>query len=80
MTESLPQLLHNLAIVRSTGELHPMVLRHEHLLPPRSLVWFAALLDSIQVGDAWAHRVVLDGKLYLRSQDTLMCYDLRAKP
>jgi outer membrane protein assembly factor BamB len=34
---------------------------------------------AVNVGDAWAHPVILDGRLYLRSQDTLMCYDLRAK-
>jgi outer membrane protein assembly factor BamB len=28
---------------------------------------------------AWAHPVIADGKLYLRDQATLMCYDLKAK-
>jgi outer membrane protein assembly factor BamB len=28
---------------------------------------------------AWAHPVILGGRLYLRDQDTLMCYDLKAK-
>lgn len=27
--------------------------------------------------DAWAHPVILDGKLYLRYHDTLTCYDVR---
>lgn len=27
--------------------------------------------------ESWAHPVVADGKLYLREQDVLMCYDLR---
>jgi outer membrane protein assembly factor BamB len=27
--------------------------------------------------DAWAHPVLLDGKLYLRYQDSLWCYDVR---
>ncbi len=27
--------------------------------------------------ESWAHPVVTDGKLYLREQDVLMCYDLR---
>ena len=31
----------------------------------------------VNVGDAWAHPVIHRGRLYLRSQDTLMCYDLR---
>jgi outer membrane protein assembly factor BamB len=30
-----------------------------------------------QQGNSWAHPVVADGKLYLREQDVLMCYDLR---
>ena len=29
--------------------------------------------------NAWAHPVVANGKLYLRDQDILLCYDLRAK-
>jgi outer membrane protein assembly factor BamB len=30
-------------------------------------------------GDAWAHPVVLDGRLYLRHHDSLWCYDVRPK-
>jgi outer membrane protein assembly factor BamB len=30
-------------------------------------------------GPSWSHPVVLDGKLYLREQDWLMCYDLKPK-
>ena len=29
-------------------------------------------------GPSWPHPAIHDGKLYLRSQDVLMCYDLRA--
>src|SRR6185369_6276575 len=28
---------------------------------------------------AWAHPVVANGKLYIRDQDTLLCYDVKAK-
>jgi outer membrane protein assembly factor BamB len=28
--------------------------------------------------DAWAHPVILDGRLYLRYHDTLFCYDIKA--
>ena len=28
---------------------------------------------------AWAHLVIANGKLYVRDQDTLLCYDIRAK-
>jgi outer membrane protein assembly factor BamB len=33
-----------------------------------------------RVSDAWAHPVLLDGRLYLRYHDTLFCYDVAAKP
>ena len=28
---------------------------------------------------SWAHMVILDGRLYLREGDTILCYDVRAK-
>jgi hypothetical protein len=28
---------------------------------------------------AWAHPVIVGGKLYLRDQDVLLCYDVKAK-
>jgi len=36
------------------------------------------LLDE-KVNDAWAHPVLLDGRLYLRYHDTLWCYDVRGQ-
>jgi outer membrane protein assembly factor BamB len=30
-------------------------------------------------GDGWAHPVIAGGKLYLRDQDDLLCYDIKAK-
>lgn len=33
-----------------------------------------------RVRDAWAHPVLLDGRLYLRYHDTLWCYDVRNPP
>ena len=29
---------------------------------------------------AWPHPVIANGKLYLRDQDLLLCYDLKAAP
>jgi hypothetical protein len=29
---------------------------------------------------SWAHMVILDGRLYLREGDAILCYDLRAAP
>ena len=34
---------------------------------------------EFQEGRTWSHPVVVDGRLYLREQDKLMCYDFRAK-
>lgn len=34
---------------------------------------------AFQKGNSWAHPVVAGGKLYLREQEKLMCYDLRAR-
>ena len=31
----------------------------------------------VDEGPAWSHPVIHDGKLYVRTQDTLMCYDLK---
>jgi hypothetical protein len=28
---------------------------------------------------AWAHPVIANGKLYIRDQDVLLCYDIKAK-
>ncbi len=28
---------------------------------------------------AWAHPVIANGKLYLRDQDVLLCYDVKAR-
>jgi outer membrane protein assembly factor BamB len=36
-------------------------------------------LARARENDAWAHPVLLDGRLYLRYHDTLACYDVRAK-
>lgn len=34
---------------------------------------------EVKIGESWAHPVVCNGKLYLREQNTLMCYNLTAK-
>ena len=34
---------------------------------------------EVQIRESWAHPVVCAGKLYLREQDTLMCYSLTTK-
>ena len=37
---------------------------------------FKAAVDD---GPAWAHPVIHDGKLYLRANDVLMCYDVKPR-
>jgi outer membrane protein assembly factor BamB len=36
-------------------------------------------LIAEKVNDAWAHPVLLDGRLYLRYHETLWCYDVRGR-
>jgi outer membrane protein assembly factor BamB len=36
-------------------------------------------LTTASGSDAWAHPVLLDGRLYLRYHDTLWCFDVRAR-
>ena len=31
------------------------------------------------LGTGWQHPVVLDGRLYIRGQDQLLCYDVKAQ-
>ena len=35
--------------------------------------------DATQAGHGWSHPVIANGKLYLRDQDVLLCYDVKAK-
>lgn len=39
----------------------------------------ATFSSASPTGPAWAHPVISDGRLYLRANDTLCCYDLRKK-
>ncbi|MEZ5431085.1 MAG: hypothetical protein R3F31_07880 [Verrucomicrobiales bacterium] len=34
-------------------------------------------MPVFQKGKSWAHPVVMDGRLYLREEEKIMCYDLR---
>jgi outer membrane protein assembly factor BamB len=40
-------------------------------------------VGSFKIGEArrpaWSHPVILDGKLYVRNQDQILCYDIKAK-
>jgi outer membrane protein assembly factor BamB len=44
---------------------------------PESYESKGSFMPEHQEGKSWAHPVVVDGLLYLREQDKLMCYDLR---
>ena len=39
---------------------------------------FRLPIDGKRVGDAWAHPVLCDGRLYLRYHDKLWCYDVKS--
>jgi outer membrane protein assembly factor BamB len=39
---------------------------------------FSLAKEGAKLKEIWAHPVLLDGKLYLRVNDKLMCYDVRA--
>lgn len=43
---------------------------------PRSYQLNGHFMPDYQEGKSWAHPVVVDGRLYLREQDVLMCYDV----
>lgn len=43
---------------------------------PREYVLLGTLRPEYVEGPSWAHPVVVDGRLYLREQDKLMCYDV----
>ncbi|MBX3439449.1 MAG: polyvinylalcohol dehydrogenase, partial [Planctomycetaceae bacterium] len=43
---------------------------------PDEYVLAGTLQPAYQKGASWAHPVVVNGRLYLREQDKLMCYDV----
>lgn len=43
---------------------------------PREYRLRGTFTPVVQERESWAHPVVVDGKLYLREQDSIMCYDL----
>lgn len=44
---------------------------------PNEYVLKGTLKPEYQEKESWSHPVIVDGKLYLREQNKLMCYDLR---
>ena len=45
---------------------------------PESYKLHGSFKPEFQQRESWAHPVIVDGKLYLREQDKLMCYDIGA--
>ncbi len=43
---------------------------------PTKYILAGTLSPDYQEGKSWSHPVVVDGRLYLREQDKLMCYDV----
>lgn len=54
-----------------TGEIASIV------ATPDSYQLKGHFMPDYQEGKSWSHPVVVDGKLYLREQNVLMCYDVR---
>lgn len=46
---------------------------------PESFQLLGQFTPAVVEGKAWAHPVIHEGKLYLRAEDTLMCYDVQSK-
>jgi outer membrane protein assembly factor BamB len=46
---------------------------------PKEYILKGSFKPEVQIKESWAHPVVAHGKLFLREQDTLMCYRLTAK-
>ena len=70
------------AVLYADGQLYFRYERGQMALIKASPTAYA-LAGTFTIGSAngkhWAHPVIHDGLLYLRDQDTLLCYDLRAK-
>ena len=70
------------AIVAADGQLY---FRYEDAkmalieVNPREYKVNGSFSLPIRNGKSWAHPVVLDGKMYLRDQDQLLCMDVKAK-
>lgn len=45
---------------------------------PKEFKVISSFRPAVVDGPAWPHPVILDGKLYLRAHDALMCYDVKA--
>lgn len=43
---------------------------------PDKFIHHGSFVPEYQEGKSWSHPVIVDGKLYLREQDKLMCYQL----
>lgn len=61
----------NLLFRYQTGEIASIV------ATPDSYQLKGHFMPDHQEGKSWSHPVVVDGKLYLREQNVLMCYDVR---
>jgi hypothetical protein len=44
---------------------------------PEKYVLRGTFAIASKLGESWPHPVIADGRLYLRDQDVLLCYELR---
>jgi len=74
--------LHHKGRLRYTIEQQPYVQSDEQTLPVRSGSDVVMRVDdppNRTEKNSWAHPVVAGGKLYLRDQDVLLCYSVKAE-
>lgn len=70
------------AVLYADGNLYFRYERGEMVLiaaQPDAFVTKGSFKIDSSNGKHWAHPVIHDGLLYLRDQDTLLCYDIKAK-
>ena len=55
----------------------PVKIQHQIEATPAEYLLKGSFTIGINNGKSWAHPVVADGRLYLRDQGELLCYDVR---
>jgi outer membrane protein assembly factor BamB len=69
------------AVLYADGHLYPARGRHHALVEanPEKYTLKGKFKLASNNGASWPHPVIVDGRLYLRDQQTLLCYDVSRK-